>query len=353
MAAQKILDEGILNVDEGYGQDLRTVLHDTVERGLYDMCRWLVIDRQAEVNCTDRLGYTPLHLLCARIKPYPVVEDGPQPYVEIANLLLENGARLDISLPTDEDPAATGDTPLHSAAHLGHICMVQIILSRPEVYTQQLLDRRNKYDYTPLILSCISNYRKCAELLIDCGANVNLAGSNGDTALHWACNMGNDMIAAVLLARGADIFACVRNGSTPLHWCVAEGHTVVAELLLSSNQRILELTDADGDTAVHWCCLKGHLDCAELLITRHGANVHAIDVGGYTPLLWAVEKKRTAIVDMLLKNGASSDILIKNRNGFNCLDMAMKKRNQAIHQRLLIELDGGLHGGCGAPCVVA
>jgi palmitoyltransferase len=165
--------------------------------------------------------------------------------------------------------------------------------------------------------------------------------------------MGNDMIAAVLLARGADIFAAVRNGSTPLHWCVAEGHTAVAELLLSSNQRILEVTDSDGDTALHWCCLKGHLDCAELLITRHGANVHAIDVGGYTPLLWAVEKKRVAIVDMLLKNGARSDILVKNHNGFDCLEMSLKKKNKAIHQRLLIELDGGLQGGCGAPCTIA
>jgi len=151
MAAQKILDEGILNVDEGYGQDLRTVLHDTVERGLYDMCKWLVVDRQAEVNCTDRLGYTPLHLLCARIKPYPAGEPSAA-FENIANLLLDHGARLDVALPIGEEAHATGDTPLHSAAHLGHVCMVQLLLSRPQAHDLKILDRRNKYDYTALIL---------------------------------------------------------------------------------------------------------------------------------------------------------------------------------------------------------
>jgi len=347
MVAQKILDEGILNVDDVGGPDLRTVLHDVVERGMEDMCRWLIVDRQAEVNRQDRLGYTPFHLLCARIKPFPTAAEGPNPFENIARLLLDNGARLDISLPVVGDEAtATGDTPLHSAAHMGHISMVQLIITRSEVDSLNLLERRNKLEYTPLVLSCISNFRKCAEMLIDRGADVCTAGCNGDTPLHWACNLGNEMLSAVLLSRGANILASVRNGSTPLHWCVAEGHTVVAELLISSNPLALEQTDRDGDTPLHWCCLKGHFECAELLITRHRANIHAIDEGGYTPLLWAVEKKHVGIVDMLLKNGARTDILIKNHNGFNCVEMALKKKSKVIHQRLLIELDGGMQGGC-------
>src|SRR5712664_1309834 len=58
------------------------------------------------------------------------------------------------------------------------------------------------------------------EALLNSGAEVNGAGSNGSTPLTQAAETGNLVIARLLLDRGANVNYPNRRGSTPLHIAV-------------------------------------------------------------------------------------------------------------------------------------
>src|SRR4051794_37121828 len=58
------------------------------------------------------------------------------------------------------------------------------------------------------------------ESFLDSGANVNVAGSNGQTPLMQAAEMENLGILQLLLARGADVNLPGYFGCTPLHCAV-------------------------------------------------------------------------------------------------------------------------------------
>jgi ankyrin repeat protein len=55
-----------------------------------------------------------------------------------------------------------------------------------------------------------------AEVLLDCGADIESRDSLGDTPLRRSVNCGKTAVAALLLARGADIHSTGSKGLTPL-----------------------------------------------------------------------------------------------------------------------------------------
>jgi uncharacterized protein len=101
-----------------------------------------------------------------------------------------------------------GFAPLTLAAHFGH-----------EETTQWLLDQGADIDVvsthrlgvTPLHASLFGKSTATARLLIENGANVNIArGGNGWpragwTALHYAAGFGFDELVPLLLEHGADL----------------------------------------------------------------------------------------------------------------------------------------------------
>jgi ankyrin repeat protein len=68
-------------------------------------------------------------------------------------------------------------------------------------------------------------------LLLDHGADVNAAGANGKTALHYAATAGHARVVRLLLDRGADPARVDAEGQTALDLALAAGKTGCAELL--------------------------------------------------------------------------------------------------------------------------
>ena len=87
-----------------------------------------------------------------------------------------------------------------------------------------------------------------AQLLVSHGAGVNVAGREGETALHLAASCGCHELVTLLLRAGAAVDCQDENCSTPLMFATMNRHPhCVHELLLSGAD--LTRRNINGDTA--------------------------------------------------------------------------------------------------------
>jgi ankyrin repeat protein len=68
-------------------------------------------------------------------------------------------------------------------------------------------------------------------VLLDAGADINLANLTGFTPLHHAAEAGSKEAAALLIARGANVSLRNRHEQTPEQTASASNHPEVAEML--------------------------------------------------------------------------------------------------------------------------
>ena len=76
-------------------------------------------------------------------------------------------------------------------------------------------------------------FKQMLSYLIDEGADVNIPGGYGLTALHYASQMGDDKMVKYLLDAGANVGAQDRNGMTALHYAAQHGHKEIIQRLMS------------------------------------------------------------------------------------------------------------------------
>jgi len=167
----------------------------------------LVLARGADVNASDKYGWTPLHRAAG---------GGP---AEIAKLLLDAGANVNARM---ED----GWTPLHEAALGGDAEVVKLLIDRGAN-----VNAKDKDACTPLHSAALARDAEVVKLLLDKGANVNAEDEDGDTPLHWAARYGKTGLARILLRRGADAKALDKKYRTPARVADDNGHRELAELL--------------------------------------------------------------------------------------------------------------------------
>lgn len=122
------------------------------------------------------------------------------PDAEVLRVLAELGA--DFSLRDDE-----GRLPLHAAAGREDASFAAALLNGADVSTPDF--RSN----TPLHGASA----RCAELLIEAGAELSARGEYGETPLHRAVSFGSAETVGILTEAGADVKAVDNYGETPLH----------------------------------------------------------------------------------------------------------------------------------------
>lgn len=109
--------------------------------------------------------------------------------------------------------------------------------------------------YTVLMSACASTKQsqdvrlKCVQLLLDCGASVNVKQHNGITPLMIACKEGSKKVVEELIKRNANINAQDVMGWTPLIWSV--NHFKHGDIEI-----ILLLLNAGADISIR--CSRGH-----------------------------------------------------------------------------------------------
>ena len=290
-----------------------------------------LLEAGAKVDNMKKYRYTALHAA--------VVEG----QAETVELLVASGADMDIP------DGYRKNTPMHWAAHHGHIDIVRNLLSsgaevdsltwatplgiasrEGELEAVRLLlaagadpDGRADGDkvYTPLAMATGSGHKEVVEALLASGAGVNVGSGFGKTPISWAAKKGHDELALLLLAAGAEVDHADNIGQTPLHFvslAIFHDHAKKAPEALA----ILLAAGADPDRKVvyskHDSFFKGRLAAtadrvamlADGSIKMPGSNEFWV-----RPLYYPLLTLDKGIMRALLEGGADPDADFHNGAG--------------------------------------
>lgn len=187
-------------------------------------------------------------------------------------------------------------------------------------------------DTVPLV-EAVKNADKAAvlRLLQQPRIDVNRAGLDGTTALHWAVEQDDQEIAQLLVRAGADVRATNRYGVTPLYAACLNGSRSMIELLLEGGAD--PNTAVAGETALMTAARTGNLDALNALVAR-GADVNAKEPSQrQTALMWAAAENHAKAVELLVQRGA--DLKARSANGFTALLYAVRTGSSDAVRTLL------------------
>ena len=123
-------------------------------------------------------------------------------------------------------------------------------------------------------------HHECVEMLIGAGAAVDIASSDGTSALFMTCQPGHTRSAELLLEGGASAsLAGHEDGSTPLHAASEGGHLPCVLLLLAAGANPLQPMRGPGRlTPLAFAARYGHPRC--VLALREAATQSCACGGG-------------------------------------------------------------------------
>jgi ankyrin repeat protein len=231
------------------------------------------------------------------------------------------------------EPARHGVTPLIIAAEGGYTAIVEALLGVEGIE----VDAADKRGRTALFAAVLAGYQSIAnklreqgavvgereallilaatrgdvkgvESLLAAGANPNVQGNGGRSALLGAAENGRTAIAALLLAAEppANIEQRDDQNRTALLLAAAAGERELVAMLIGAHADI-NARRRDRSTALMDAVQAGHRGVVEELLTAN-ALVNEVRSDGWSALMLAVEHRQRAIAELLLDAGADANV---------------------------------------------
>lgn len=238
-------------------------------------------------------------------------------YLEIAKLLLRNGAEVDI-------PRDNGETPLFAALQREHIEVAALLLSKGADITHC-----HKEGFSPLQIATRYGRHGVMRFLLENGVYVDEESKNGESPLLVAVEQNDLDTVKFLIEAGADVdnFRHVDEVSS-LFIAAKKGYIDIAKLLLERGADV-DLSNLDGESPLWIAAKEGHLEIVIELLAA-GAYVNKANYClSETPLYVAIQGGYIEIVIKLLATGAS--VFTRNYLGTNLLGIAKYKEYNDIY----------------------
>ena len=206
------------------------------------------------------------------------------------------------------------------------------------------------YDWTPLHCAAANKHKTSVTLLINNGADANIANSDFQTPLHLAAMNGCADVILALLDAGVDVNVKSQNGVSfyniqfmnfffkyfiniiiliifidsywnAIHYAASASLSSVIDPLLLAGADI-NCCANDGTTPLH-IAAKSNLSSASNFASAligYGAYVDSQDSTGSTPLHYAIASSNFNVAKVLLESGA--DPGLRNNGGQTAADTA-------------------------------
>ncbi|HEU5344724.1 MAG TPA: ankyrin repeat domain-containing protein [Ktedonobacterales bacterium] len=225
---------------EGTEEQARAALFQAIRAGDRAQVERLLVERPALVEARDTQGVSAPLIALYYGEP------------AIAEALASAGARLDV----------------FDAAALGRVETLRELLAADPARARAVAPD----GFSPLGLAAFFGQAGAAHLLLEAGADPNLASQNAMRVapLHSAVAAQQLAISEELLRRGADVNARQSDDFTPLHEAAQNGQLAMIELLLSYGAD-LDARKSDGQTPLDLAEAHGHAEAVALLRQRDAA----------------------------------------------------------------------------------
>lgn len=182
--------------------------------------------------------------------------------------------------------SCTDETPLHTAAVLGHLSFVNELLNRK----QELAAEFDSRGCSPLHLAAAKGHADIVKALLLVNTEVgSVRNLDGRTALHVAAIKGREAVLAELVRVSPSLTRLLTDrGETGLHLCVKwnrlESVRFLGEEMRKDGDGSLNWKDCEGNSALHIAVAKKHIEMVRYLVKLKEVEVNALNKNRLTAL---------------------------------------------------------------------
>ena len=229
--------------------------------------------------------------------------------------------------------------PEHVLSAVGTDELLQTVYETDSVVMNTLLLRdQDKQGFSALHAAAAAGHTECVRVLLECGADKNMAGPDRKTAIALAAERGHVECVRVLLESKAAIELVDKRKRTPLLLAMRAGRAVEASLLLSHGANP-DAADDSGNTVAHYACAFGWKECVELLHTA-GANLASANAMKLMPVTAAFLKGHTSTFRRMLELGVDTNF--RDADGCTLLITCIAARaDRETHREVQFLLERG------------
>ena len=232
----------------------------------------------AKLNEIDSFQCTPLH------------------YAAHKGHLTAYQAIMEIN-PT-KNPECGYMTPFHMAAKHGHLRLCKLIIDNVEDKNPKNVD-----DETPLHYAAEGGFLEICQLIIDNVIDKNPRDQSGQTPLHYSINSSNLEIYKLFSDNLEDKNPQADNGVTPLHLFATNCENLETYKWIMDNIKDKNPRDGYGNTPLHCATASVHeqLSLCQLILENVADKNPPTDVTATTPLHQAAEKGHYDICKLFME----------------------------------------------------
>ena len=168
-------------------------------------------------------------------------------------------------------------------------------------------------------------------LLDDDAVDVDHAGSDGSTALHWAVNQDHAAMAEALIQAGADPRVRNRYGFPPISLAATNGNAKVLDLLIDAGADP-KTSVPGGESVIMTAARTGDPEAIRALLDA-GADPNIPNEAGQTALMWAAAANNPGAITLLVEGRA--DLRARTPKGLDALLFAARAGRRDATEALL------------------